>query len=170
MFKKDDNVPAKTTRIHEIDPADIDSAFVAALFGITRHRVSQLYSEGVIRNNGIRGRYALIDVTRAYLDYLKDSKRGGTKERLARQQERKLKIQNDRLAQTLIDIDEAADAFRIACRLWRAGAEAVPKNVAARIAKAKHPKDIRDILTGALNELVPVYTKPLDELCRDGTA
>ena len=163
-------MPAKTPDTHEIDPADIDSAFVAALFGITRHRVSQLYSEGVLTNNGTRGRYVLADVIGAYLDYIKDSKRGSTKERLARQQERKLKIQNDRLAQTLIDIDEAANAFRIAGRLWRAGAESVPKNVAARIAKAKNPKDIRDILTGALNELVPAYTKPLDKLLRDGTA
>ena len=109
----------------------------------------------------------LTDVVAAYLDYLKDSKRGGAKELLARQQERKLKLQNNRLADTLVNIDEAAEVFRIACCLWRDGANAIPNNVAARIAKTKSKREIRDILTEALDGLVPAFEEPIKEITKD---
>ena len=40
-----------------VDPNNADTKLVAQLFGLTRTRISQLHSEGVIRNNGTRGRY-----------------------------------------------------------------------------------------------------------------
>lgn len=46
----------------------------------------------------------------------------------------------------------------------RAGAEAIPKNVALRIAKTKSEKEVRDILTEALIELVSAFTAPIYEV------
>lgn len=165
--KKTTTMPKKIVPDSHIDTADVDSKFVAALFGLTRQRISQLASEGVIRNNGTRGRYVLTDVLAAYLDYLKKTKQGGAKEKLSRQQERKLKLENNRVGATLIPIDHAAESFKISCRLWRAGAEAIPKSIAARIAKTDNAKEISDILTEALNELVPAFRIPFDEFVRD---
>ncbi len=102
-----------------VDPNNVDTKLVAQLLGLTRTRISQLHSEGVIRNNGTRGRYVLAEVVVAYLNYLKKSKRGTVRERLINQQERKLMLQNDRLASTLVDKEEAADALLRFCRLWR---------------------------------------------------
>ena len=150
-----------------MDPNTADTKLVAELFGLTRTRISQLHSEGVIRNNGTRGRYVLTEVVVAYLDYLKKSKRGTVRQRLIKQQERKLMLQNDRLADTLVDRDEAADALLRFCRLWRVGAEALPKKVAARIAKTKSTKEIRDILNEAFTGLVLNAEADLDEYMRD---
>lgn len=150
-----------------VDPNNADTKLVAQLFGLTRTRISQLHSEGVIHNNGTRGRYVLTKVVVAYLDYLKKSKRGTVKEKLIHQQERKLMLQNDRLASTLVDRDEAADVLLRFCRLWRAGAEALPKKVAARIAKTKSTKEIRDILDEAFAGLIPEIQTPIDEFVRN---
>ena len=146
-----------------VDPNSADTKLVSQLFGLTRTRISQLLSEGVIRNNGMRGRYVLTEVVVAYVNYLKKTKRGAIKERLTNQQERKLKLENNRVANTLVPIEQAAEVFEFNCRLWRAGAEAIPKSIAARIAKTDNPKEVSDILTEALSELVPAFRVPFDE-------
>ena len=150
-----------------VDPNNVDTKLVAQLFGLSRTRISQLHSEGVIRNNGTRGRYVLAKVVVAYLAYLKKSKRSTVRERLINQQERKLKLHNDALADTLVDMNEAADALLRFCRLWRTGAEALPKNIAGRIAKTKNKKEIRDILNEAFAALIPEIQTPIDEFVRD---
>ena len=165
MPAKKNPIPAELLANY-VDPNNADTKLVAQLFGLTRTRISQLHSEGVIRNNGTRGRYVLAEVVISYLDYLKKSKRGTVRQRLIKQQERKLMLQNDRLADTLVDTNEAADALLRFCRLWRAGAEALPKKVAARIAKTKSTKEIRDILTEAFAGLVSNAEADLDEYLR----
>ena len=149
-----------------VDPNSADTKLVSQLFGLTRTRISQLLSEGVIRNNGMRGRYVLTEVVVAYVNYLKKTKRGAIKERLTNQQERKLKLENERVVTMLVPIDHAAEVFEISCRLWRAGAEAIPKSIAARIAKTDNPKEVSDILTEALSELIPAFRAPFDEFIR----
>lgn len=116
-----------------------------------------------MRNNGTRGRYVMCDVVQSYLNYLKKSKRGTVRQKLFRQQERKLKIENERQAATLVPINEAAEVFLIGCCLWRAGAEAIPKSLADRIAKTKNEKEIRDILDEAFAGLIPEIQTPIDE-------
>ncbi len=58
----------------DIDPTNVSSSYLAEVLGMTRQRVSKLRSEGVIKNNGNRGKYNLADAVTAYSKYLRDNK------------------------------------------------------------------------------------------------
>ena len=159
-------MPTKQSITPHLDPTDINAKLAAQLLGLTRTRLSQLCSEGIIRNNGKRGRYNLNNVARDYAAYLKKSRRGTAQERLIRQQERKLKLQNDKLESTLVDRDQVVELFQLCCSALRNVVNQIPKNVAARIAKTTNKKDIRDVLSDALEEAISQFTAPLEELTK----
>lgn len=147
-----------------IDPSNVPTKFIAEVLGLSPDRVSQLFAEGVISQNGkMRGKYSL---TVAVPQYIENFRQGGTssaKAKLAVQQERKLRLLNDREAGSLVSIDDAAEVFLRSCLAWRSGATALPRRLATRLANAKRAGDIRTILTEEIDGLLREFEKPLQE-------
>lgn len=151
-----------------IDPHNVTGVFLGKILGLSAVHVSRLSSEGVIKQNG-KGQ-AKYDLTEAVPMYIEKKSRSGTasaKARLAVQQERKLRLLNDREAGTVVALDDAADALLRCCLVWRSGAAALPRRLATKLSHTKRAADIRRILTEELGELLDEFTKPLDEYLND---
>jgi hypothetical protein len=135
--------------------------FLAEVLGVTTHVVSDLYRARVIKQNGNRGKYKLSDAVPQYLESIRTSGTAEASAKLKIQQERKLAIQNDQAAGLLVRIVDAAEALRVGCLAWRAGAAALPRRVATKFANTTSASTIRQALTHELNELCRDFEKPI---------
>ena len=160
--------------MNNLDPLNVSSTELAEVLGMTRQRVSQLRSEGVIRNNGKRGEYNLFDAVPAYLDHLRANKGSDVNARLKLAQVQKIQLYVEQMENELVKTSDAAEVFRVAFTLLRDIAEAIPKRIATQIAKSKSPDEIRMILSDELNrigsELEKGLNQHLDGATRHGTA
>ena len=156
----------KGKNVIEID--NVTGVNLAKVLGITPVRVSQLCSEGVIEQNGKgKAKYDLTDAVPAYINRYRRSGSASAKEKLAVQQERKLKLANDELAGSLVKIDDAAEVFLRSCLAWRSGSAALPRRLATRLSNTKNAATIRKILTEELDSLLHEFEKPLQEYFDD---
>jgi len=151
-----------------VDPTNVPTKFLAKVLGLSVVRISQMYADGTLKQNGKgRGKYDLFEAVSAYVEKYRQGGTASAKAKLAVQQERKLRLINDREAGTIVPIDDAADAFLRGCLAWRAGASALPRRLANRLANAKRAADVRTILTDELNGLLSDFEKPLQEYFHD---
>lgn len=135
---------------------DIDNApnnLLAELIGVTPRHTSQLSAEGVIANNGRRGKYKLAEAIPRYIGSIRKSGAAEARANLAVQQERKLRIANDKQAGELVPVEEAANAFRQYCLIWRAGANALPRRLATQLSNESNPAAIQRLLSEEFAEL-----------------
>ena len=142
---------------------DISTNDLAAVLGLDPSVVSRLYAARTIHQNGKRGKY---DATKAVPEYLASIRTTGTAEikaRLAVQQERKLRIQNDKEDGRLIKIEDAAEALRTYCLHWRAGANALPRRLANQLSDESSPQAIHRIMTDEFHGLFYEMEKVLRE-------
>jgi hypothetical protein len=150
--KKDDGL---------IDPGNVTSKYLAELIALTPQAVSQLATRRVIRTNGRRGKYDISHAVPAYIGSIRGSGKADADARLKVQQERKLRLANDKEAATLVKIDDAAEAYRQGCLAWRAGANATPRRLATLLANANDAAEIQRILNDEFNDLFATMEKPL---------
>ena len=153
----------------DIDPTNVSSTILAEVLGMTRQRVSKLRSEGVIKNNGNRGKYNLYDAVAAYSKYLRDNKGADVATKLKQQQTRKLEIQNDNTESALVRIDDVAQAYRAGCMAWRELNADLAKRLAPQIAKTKDPEKMRGLLRDGLNDICTTFEKGLNQAIQGAT-
>ena len=138
----------------KIDPTNVSSSYLAEVLGMTRHGVSKLYALGVVTQNGrARGKYNLYDAVPAYLNYLRESEGETADVRLKRQQELKLRLQNDKTEAGLIRIDDAAEAFKLGIAIFRSIHEEVFEGIAAELAKTDKSHKVAVILKDRFNQV-----------------
>ena len=131
----------KTFNIH-----DASSTQTADILGITRQRVSQLRSQGIIKNNGKRGRYDVPQAIKDYAAYITDNGGGDAQTRLIVQRTRKLKIENDKAEARLIDMGDAAEVLNAALSVYLTSTDEIPDTLARRLARSSSPAEIRRVI------------------------
>ena len=130
----------------EIDLADVSSAMTADILGMTRQRVSQLRSAGVLQNNGKRGRYDLIKTVPAYAKYLKGNGGSDANTALVLERIKKLDIQNKIAETNLVRIQDATNVFAVAIQLFESAFAAAVDRMAKGVVAAKSPTDVRETI------------------------
>lgn len=150
---------------HEIDITDVSSTMTADILGMTRQRVSQLRSAGVLRNNDKRGRYDLFKTVPAYAAYLEGN--GGTDANTALVLERvkKLDIQNRNAESEVVRIQEATTVFAAAIQLFESVFAAAVKRMAKGVVAAKEPTDIRETIETEVAVARAEITEQLRIIC-----
>ena len=142
----------------EFDLTNVSSTMTADIIGLTRQRVSQLRSEGVLQNNGKRGRYDLTKTIPAYVAYLQRNGGADIHTRLIIARTRKIEIQNDRAEGRLITRDDAARVLRMSFELIDGLSKDLPKTLAPKLAKTRTAFEARRIVEkgfdGARKEIV----------------
>ena len=134
--------------MEKIDPTNVSSNYLAEVLGMTRHGVSKLYAAGVLTQNGIaRGKYNLYDAVPAYLNYLRENHGETADVLLKRQQELKLRLQNDKTEAGLVRITDAAQIFAAAHLLFVSLHEDALEGIATEIAKTNTPLEVTKILS-----------------------
>lgn len=147
--------------LNTIDPDCVSSKFLAEVLGMNAKQVGELYAARIIKQNGKRGKYKITEAVPAYIASIRTSGTAEASAKLKIQQERKLAIQNDQAAGLLVRIGDAAEALRVGCLAWRAGAAALPRRVATKFANTTSANTIRQALTHELNELCRDFEKPI---------
>lgn len=131
----------------KIDPTNVSTAYLAEVFGMTRDGVTRLCRGGVIRQNGVaRGKYDLREAVSSYAKYVRENHGETADTRLKKQQERKLRIQNDKLEDRLVKVVDAAEVFGIYSREFRADVGSRISGLADNIAKTDNPREVAEIL------------------------
>lgn len=131
----------------KIDPTNVSTAYLAEVFGMTRDGVTRLCRNGIISQNGVaRGKYDLHEALAAYLEHLRKANRETADVKLKRQQERKLRLQNDKTEDRLVKVVDAAEVFGIYTREFRAEVEGRIAGMAAKISKTDNPRTVAKIL------------------------
>ena len=156
--KKNGNTPAFLTLAKDISTNDL-----SALLGLARPVVSKLYANRTIKQNGRRGKY---DATEAIPQYLESVRTSGTAEagqKLKIQQERKLRLANDKAAGELVRIADACEVYRQACLAWRAGSNALPRRLANQLSNESNPALIQKILANEFAELFTSMVGPVQK-------
>lgn len=136
-----------------IDPTNVQSQFLADCLAMTPQAVSKLASERIIKTNGRRGKYNLTEAIPQYIASIRGSGAAEAKAKLAVQQERKLRLQNDASAGRLVKVEDAAEVFRVYCLTWRAGASALPRRVAQQLSNLSEPSVIQRLLQDEFTNL-----------------
>ena len=131
-----------------IDPTNVSTAYLAEVFGMTRDGVTRLCRAGVISQNGVaRGKYDLREALAAYLEHLRKANTETADVKLKRQQELKLRLQNDKTEAGLVNVSDAAQIFAAAHSLFVSLHEDALEGIAAEVAKTDSPRKVRKILT-----------------------
>ena len=146
-----------------IDPVDVASKLLAKVLGVTPQYVRNLRAARTLKTNGKRGRYSLYDAVPQYLDSVRTSGGAEAKQKLAIQQERKLRLANDKVAGSLVKVEDAAEAFRQGCLAWRAGANALPRRLANQLSNESNPAVIQKLIANEFAELYIAFEQPLRE-------
>lgn len=150
-----------------IDPANVPSKFLAEVLAVTTQTVSRLQTERIIRNNGRRARYDLRTAVPQYVSSLRGTGAAEAKAKLAVQQERKLRLANDKEAGRLVPVEDAAEVFRTYCLTWRAGAAALPRRLATQLSNETNPTVIQKALVNEFAQLFEEMESGLREYFDD---
>lgn len=150
-----------------IDHTNVTTKFLAEVLGLSATMVGKLYQDRVYKQNGKRGKYSLTDAVPRYIQSIKTSGTAEAGARLKVQQERKLKIANDAAERNLVDIDEAAEVFRVVCTSLRSAITAIPRRTANEVSKAKTAAACRKILESEYSAVINEFEKPLREYFGD---
>lgn len=144
-----------------IDPGSVTTKYLAEVLGMTPVAVSKLASQKVVKNNGRRGKYNIIDAVPAYIASIRGSGKAEADARLKVQQTRKLQLANDEHAGKLVKIADAAEVYRQALLAWRAGINALPRRLATKLANQDDSAKIQKALMNEFSELYYSMAKPL---------
>jgi hypothetical protein len=114
-----------------------------------------LDKKGIIQKMpGPRGHWNLLQVIPAYIKYKIGGRVESSRAKLTDQQERKLKIANDKAEGKLIETSDASGVFSEYASAFRAGATALPGRVATQLAGIKNPTEVRRILNDEIDDLL----------------
>ena len=130
----------------DIDLTDVSSTMTADILGMTRQRVSQLRSAGVLQNNGKRGRYDLIETVPAYAAYLEGNGGADANTALVLERIKKLDIQNRIAENNLVRIQDATTIFAVAIQLFESAFAAAVDRMAKGVVAARTPTDVRETI------------------------
>ena len=146
-----------------IASSNVSTQYLAEILGVTPDAVTKLHSAGVIWQNGVaRGKYDLVENVNAYLDHLRSNKGSDVDARLKLAQVDKIRNQIDKMKNELVKTTDALEVFRVAFTLLRDIAAAVPKRVAARLAKSNSPDEVRTILREEFDGIGERFIKGLN--------
>ena len=141
----------------DIDLSDVSSTITADILGMTRQRVSQLRSAGVLQNNGKRGRYDLIKTVPAYAAYLEGNGGADANTALVLERTKKLDIQNRISENNSVRIQDVTTVFAVAIQLFESAFAAAVNRMAKGVVAVKTPADVRETIeaeiTGARAEI-----------------
>ena len=140
---------------------DISTNDLSILLGLARPVVSKLYANRTIKQNGRRGKYDATEAIPQYLESIRTSGAAEAGQKLKVQQERKLRLANDKAAGSLVQVEDAAEAFRQYCLAWRAGANALPRRLANELSNESNPALIQKLIANEFAELFETMEQPL---------
>jgi len=146
-----------------IDPGNVAGNYLAELLAVTPNAVSKMRMSRVIRTNGRQGRYNLADAIPQYISSIRGSDKAEADARLKVQQERKLRLANDKEAGALVKVGDAAEAFRTFWLIYRAGIAALPRRVATQFSNESSPAKIQKALANEFAELFYERERGLQE-------
>ena len=149
----------------EFDLTNVSSTMTADIIGLTRQRVSQLRSEGVLQNNGKRGRYDLTKAVPAYIAYLKRHDGASAQTRLVVERTRKVQRENDRAEGKIISRDDAERVLTVFLKCFHDMSRELPKTLAPRLARARQPFEARRVVVKAFDELRGKLAAELQAVC-----
>lgn len=137
------------------DVAEVSAQVLAAVLGITSSALRGLTARGVLeRLPGKQGRYDLTAAVPRYLDYKIGGKLESKRAKLVEEQERKLRLQNDRAAGELISVRDASEIFRDFGYAIRAGLAAFPGRLANQLAAKSKPAQVRTLLRDEVDRVL----------------
>lgn len=128
------------------DLKDASSTQTADMLGITRQHVSKLCSQGILKNNGKRGRYDVPQAIKDYAAYIVGNGGGDAQTRLIIARTEKIELQNRITEQGLISIDDAKRVLTLAFEIFQTLSANLPKETAPKVAKARTATQVRGIL------------------------
>lgn len=107
---------------------------------------------------GNRRLYNDTKTVQAYINMLKaghseENTVAGRKLKLVKQQERKLRLQNDTTAGILMKSDDSIHQLQEVVAIMRAGADALPGRVAQQLSGMSKPSEVRGLLEQELDEI-----------------
>lgn len=141
---------------------------VCAILGVTSKTVREMANKGIIKRlPGKQGVYDLTKIVPSYLEYKTGATKGkveNERAKLVQQQERKLRLQNDKTAGKLIEIDDASEVFAVFAATWRAGLDAMPKRLAGRLSGMSNQVKIIKLIEAEIYEFLSVASQHLDEV------
>lgn len=144
--------------MEKIDPTNVSTAYLADVFGMTRDGVTRLCRAGVISQNGVaRGKYDLRETLAAYLEHLRKSNTETADVKLKHQQERKLRLQNDKTDASLVPIKDAAQVFATYASQFRASVMGQLERLAAEISKTDNPREVARIIQSDLQGISKTF-------------
>ena len=136
----------------KIDATNVSTTDLAAILGMTRDGVTRLCRAGVISQNGIaRGKYDLREAISSYAKHTRETHGESADTRLAIQRERKIRLQNDKTEDGLIDIGDAAEVFKIFYTEFRTQVNGCIKGMADSISKTDSPHKVAKIMQSEFN-------------------
>ncbi len=138
----------------KIDPTNVSTAYLAEVFGMSRDGVTRLCRAGVITQNGVaRGKYDMREALSSYAKYVRETHGETADVRLKRQQERKLRLQNNKTEAGLVNVSDAAQVFALAISIFRSIHEEVFEGIAAELAKTDKSHKVAVILKDRFNQV-----------------
>lgn len=134
---------------------------LGTIWGITGRRVQQMVTEGIIPRPAEKGKYNLIDCTRAYISFLQRGTEGDAltahRTRLARSKADIAEMERAQMAGEMVPVAQFVEVLAQVFSTIRTRLIAIPAKIAARIRMAASAVEamqiMRDEITEALGEL-----------------
>ena len=152
-------------KTQEVDPKNLSGKLLAEIIGLTRQRVSQLRSEGVLQTNGTRGRYNLYKAVPAYIAHLQRHAGASAQTRLIIARTRKLEIENDKAEARLITREDAARVLAASYECITHFSKDLPKTLAPKLATARTQFEVRRIIDKGFGEVRAKIVAELAAVC-----
>ncbi len=147
---------------------------VCAVLGVTSKTVREMANKGIIKKlPGKQGVYDLTKIVPSYLEYKTGAKKGkveSERAKLVRQQERKLRLQNDKVAGKLIPTADASAIFAEYASAFRAGLNAMPGRLSSQLGGMSRPAAIGKLLQEEIDEFLTSAEAALTKLTSEDPA
>lgn len=145
------------------DPENCSTKDLARVLGINADKVSVLYRQRTILQNGKRGKYNLFDAVPKYLESIRTSGTAEAGERLKLAQRRKIEIQNDKAEGKLVDVDDVAATLGAAAAGFMSVWRAIPRRTAAALSTFTTEKQCRELLENENEHAREQLAEPIRE-------
>ena len=141
---------------------------VCAVLGVTSKTVREMANKGIIKKlPGKQGVYDLTKIVPSFLEYKTGAKKGkveSERAKLVRQQERKLRLQNDKVAGKLIPTADASAMFAEYASSLRAGLSAMPGRLSSKLAGMSKRNEIQKLIRDETDDFLTSAEAALTKL------
>jgi hypothetical protein len=143
---------------------EIPATTAAKLVKVSTRRLQQLVAEGWIKKTAAGG-YTVVGTIHGYIDYLKDEARRGMRStaeaQLQTERAKILRLKREKLARTLMLVEEHQAIMDESCGIFRIGLGALPSRLSDIPEERRRIEDHCDQI---LNDVSDLFQKAADEL------